>query len=144
MGEREHMVSNGSLVQKSSQREHLVSSDGSLNRKSSRVSSEALNRKSSRFSSWEAIEDIPELHEANHTSGSELESWCKSMGLSDVVFRRLRHESFSNPEHLVYLNKSDLIWIVDGLKLGEKCSFLHAVRLLRLEQGFAAWDFAFD
>merc|ERR1711860_251521 len=80
---------------------------------------------------------VPETTEPDDTklrvcnSAPLLESWCKSMGLADEVLNRLRNEKFMRPEHLMYLDKEELELIVNGLKLGDKGGFYHAVHILR-------------
>lgn len=102
----------------------------------------ASNLSCTRHSGMEADPITPHMRE--RSSDAALESWCKSMELADEIFQRLRSERVRNPEHLVHLEKADLACFVDGLKLGEKGCFYHAVHLLKVAQGFVEWDSLLD
>lgn len=77
-----------------------------------------------------ATTDLNTSHEESEPTLS-LEDWCRSVGLSDEVLRRLQEERFRCPTHLVHLSKDDLEEVVEGLRLGEKAHFFHAVHQLK-------------
>lgn len=71
-------------------------------------------------------------------STASLETWCRTMGLSEAVLQRLRDERFQCPEHLVHLDREDMKELTEGLRLGDKCSFFNAVTLLKESIGSRA------
>lgn len=85
------------------------------------------------------------VEKEHHESAATLDwrgmaSWCRSKGLGDSVLQRLQDERFLSPEHLVHLDKKDLDQLVDGLRLGEKAGFFHAVHELRqVRKAAEAW-----
>lgn len=74
---------------------------------------------------------------AANRSADALALWCTKASLPKEVLHRLRSEDVQLPEHLAFLDKTDLAELIQGVKKGVKARFLKAVLELQRAQGLA-------